>query len=49
MERDIHKNAIDAKSGILIRKGTRVITEDELKSKAGSRQFIDVMSLDLSD
>jgi hypothetical protein len=47
LERDIQKSAMDLNSGILIRKGTRVITEDELKVAAGSRQFVDVMSMDM--
>lgn len=47
MEQEIAKSAIDSHSGIIIRKGTRTITEDEIKVAAGSRHFIDVMSMDM--
>lgn len=47
IEQDIQKNAIDSNSKLLVRKGTRVFTEDEIKAAAGPRQFIDVMSMDM--
>jgi hypothetical protein len=34
-------------SGIVLRKGTRVLTEDEIKGTAGGRAFVDVMNMDM--
>jgi F0F1-type ATP synthase epsilon subunit len=46
MEKDVLKSNKDQNSGLLIRKGTRTLTEDEIKISAGTREFVDVMSID---
>ena len=34
--------AKDEKSGILMRKNTRILTEDEIMAKVGSRDFVSI-------
>ena len=47
MERHLHKGAQDQKTGILIMKDSRVLTEDELLGEAGNRKFVEVMQMDM--
>ena len=41
----MHKNK-DEKSGILMRKDTRILSEDEIMAKVGSRDFVSIEDMD---
>ena len=45
MEKSAH-NSRDANSGILLREGTRVATEEEITAKVNRRKFVDLESID---
>jgi len=40
------QNSRDARSGILLRDGTRVATEDDILAKANRRDFIELEQID---
>ena len=40
---------IDTRSGILLRKNTRTLTEEEISLKVGSREFVDIEQIDRKD
>jgi hypothetical protein len=45
METSMIKNK-DEKSGVLMRKDTRILAEDEILGKVGSRDFIPIEKMD---
>ena len=45
MEKSMHQGR-DEKSGILMRKDTRILTEDEIMGKVGSRDFVAIEEMD---
>ena len=48
-EKELQVNNRDQESGILIRKGTRVMTEDELRVNAQGRVFVPIGNMDHYD
>jgi hypothetical protein len=46
MEASLHRDASEKNSGILLRKGTRVATEDELRAKTNGRPFVEIERVD---
>lgn len=47
LETSVHRSAKDEMSGILIRQGTRCLTEDELRANAQGREFVSIMNIDM--
>ena len=44
-EKNMQK-ALDKRSGLILRNGTRVATEDEITAKAGKRKYFEIEKFD---